>query len=293
MKIKRRSLHRLKVWTLRITVLVVLFGIYFFYTRTEFFTITSYDIQGVDSEIQKTIVTELKELSTKKRFLVLPNNKIFTYNATGIADVIRNNVKDLRTIDIRPSGLHTVKIRVTLLIPILKLDDTTAITEDGLIFNPSKDIHSYPVIIFASSTRETVKLHGLPFSQLVIGGEKVDAVFLENLLSISTKVTSLIFPVATITVEGDDITLISASSTSKVLFRSDADPKKVWSTLVSAIDTNPLKSKLENDKKNLLYLDVRYGNKVFYRFSDMSFQNDKGAAIMDPYATTTTASPGH
>lgn len=293
MKIKRRSLHRLKVWTLRITILVIVFGIYFFYARTELFTITSYDIQGVDNETKQTIVTQLKELSTKKRFKVLPNNKIFTYNATGIVDVIRNNVKDLRTIDIRPSGLHTVKISVTLLVPVLKLDDATAITEDGLIFNPSKDIHSYPVIIFASSTKETIKLHGLPFSQLVIGGEKVDAVFLENLLSISTKVTSLIFPVTAIMVDGDDITLMSASGTSKVMLRSDADPKKAWSTLVSAIDTDPLKSKLENDKKNLLYLDVRYGNKVFYRFSDMSFQNDKGAAIMDPYASSTTTSPGN
>ena len=67
------------------------------------------------------------------------------------------------------------------------------------------------------------------------------------------------------------------------------DQKKVWSTLVSALDTDPLKTKLATDKGKLEYLDVRYGNKVFYRFSDMTFQNKGETGILDDHATPTQA----
>jgi hypothetical protein len=80
--------------------------------------------------------------------------------------------------------------------------------------------------------------------------------------------------------------------TSYVYFLRSANQKKVWSTLVSAIDTDPLKSKLSENRNGLQYLDVRYGNKVFYRFNDMSFQNGKGTVILGSHATTTEAPPG-
>ncbi len=42
----------------------------------------------------------------------------------------------------------------------------------------------------------------------------------------------------------------------------------VWVTFISAIDTEPLKSKLEKNLKNLEYIDLRFSNKVFYKFKD-------------------------
>ncbi len=44
------------------------------------------------------------------------------------------------------------------------------------------------------------------------------------------------------------------------------DPEYVWITLVSAIDAEPLKTDLQKKLKYLDYLDLRFSNKVFYRF---------------------------
>lgn len=289
MRIKKRTLSLFKVWLLRFVVIGVVFGFYYSYTKTSLFTITTYNVEGVDADDLQAIRAALAELANKKHFLVLPNNKIFTYDTNGITAVIRDQVTDLGGIDIRPVGFHTVHITVTLLTPLLRTNDGQAITKDGIVFFTKKDLEKYPVITIASSSKEMLKVNGLPFLHLVRDNKRVDEAYLDAIVSMSTKVSSIIFPVHSIIVESSgDISLTNASGTSQVLFLEDADSKKVWSTLVSAIDTEPLKSKLEKDRNNLLYLDVRYGNKVFYRFNDMPFQNGTGAAIIDPHAITSS-----
>lgn len=42
----------------------------------------------------------------------------------------------------------------------------------------------------------------------------------------------------------------------------------VWITFVSAIDAEPLKTKLKDNLEDLDYIDLRFSNKVFYKFKD-------------------------
>ena len=276
------------VWGMRVAVVVTLLGIFLLYTRTEIFTITSYDIVGVDDETRQLIINDLRDVVRRPVYFVVPGGKIFTYSTEAFTDAVRSRVTDLGTIDMRPVGLHTVRITVTQLTPLFRVSDNEAISSDGIIFLTRKDIHAYPSIVIGSSTKETVKRSGLLFAQVMQNGLPIDKIFLSDLADFCDKVSSIVFPVRSILVEpSGDITLYNASGTSKVMFLKGVSQKKVWSTLVSAIDTDPLKSKLKTEKEKLEYLDVRYGNKVFYRFSDMAFQNTKGAAIMDNHATTT------
>lgn len=48
------------------------------------------------------------------------------------------------------------------------------------------------------------------------------------------------------------------------------DASYVWITFVSAIAGEPLKSSLTNNLKNLNYIDLRFGNKIFYKFTGAS-----------------------
>lgn len=289
MKIKRRTLASLIVWGIRVAVVVTLLGIFLLYTRTEIFTITSYDIVGVDDETRQLIINDLRDVVRQPVYFIVPGNKIFTYSTEAFTRTVHSNVTDLETIDMRPVGLHTVKITVTKLVPLFRVSDTEAISLDGIIFSTKKDIHTYPSIAIASSTKETFKRSGILFTHAIQNEAPIDAIFLSSLAEFTDKVSSIVFPVRSILVEpSGDITLYNASGTSKVMFLKGVSQKKVWSTLVSAIDTDPLKSKLKTEKEKLEYLDVRYGNKVFYRFSDMTFQNNKSTAIMDNHATTTS-----
>ena len=290
MKIKRRTLEQLQLWGIRVGVIGIVIGLLYLYLGTTLFTITAYDVQGVDEESMVLVTSQLKDSSTKKVFGIFPGNKIFTYSNTSIVTAIRTIVPDVANVDLRPVGLHLVRVQITLLTPVARLADGNVISENGIVFTTKKDVGSYPLVIIASSTVQQVKIDGLMFNQLAVDGEAVDPLFIHNVLDLSTKVSSVIFHVTNILVESTgDITFSDEKGASKLLFLKDMDSKKVWSTIVSAIDTDPLKSKLANDKDNLEYLDARYGNKVFYRFSDMPFQNGKDTGIIGIHATSTTS----
>ena len=290
MKIKRRTVASIKTLTIRTSLLIIFFGAIYIYLQSDVFTIKSYEIQGVNEVVRIRIDQQLHDAAHKKTFGVLPNNKIFTYSNTNIITIVRTNVYDVATIDMRPVGLHTVRISITLLTPLFRLEGKEAITESGIIFTTDKDLSMYPHVTVASSTKQTIKIQGLPFTVLTVDGKNLDAPFLNSLSLLSSKVTSLVFPVTDILIEETgDISLFDVHGKSKVIFLEDMDQKKVWSTLVSALDTDPLKTKLATDKGKLEYLDVRYGNKVFYRFSDMTFQNKGETGILDDHAAPTQA----
>jgi len=43
-------------------------------------------------------------------------------------------------------------------------------------------------------------------------------------------------------------------------------PEETWLNFVSAVDSQVLKNLLRTDLKNLEYIDLRFGNKIFYKF---------------------------
>ncbi|MBP9711437.1 MAG: hypothetical protein KBD55_00155 [Candidatus Pacebacteria bacterium] len=52
----------------------------------------------------------------------------------------------------------------------------------------------------------------------------------------------------------------------KILFRSDSDLNKIAENLETALSTEPLANDFRNNFNNLLYIDLRFGNKVYYKF---------------------------
>lgn len=293
MKIKRRTLTTAIRWIVRISITSGIIALFYCYFLTNIFTITSYDISGVDEDARAAIITQLHILDKQKAYKVFPLDKIFTYSNSVITNTIRERVPEMATVSMRPVGLHMVKIEVTLLKPLFRASDTQAVNEDGIIFNTKYSIHIYPLITIASSTTEIVKNSGLPFTRMALPHDDEfdksrDKEFLLELSSLATKISSIVFSVDSIQIESTgDITFLNASGTSKVVVLKNSDYKKAWSTLVSAIDTDPLKTKLEVNRGGLEYLDVRYGNKVFYRFNDMAFQNGTVTGILDHHATST------
>jgi hypothetical protein len=56
----------------------------------------------------------------------------------------------------------------------------------------------------------------------------------------------------------------------RIIFKIDDDYLKIAQNLEAAISTSPLESDLKTKLSSLLYLDLRFGNKVIYKFSAQS-----------------------
>jgi hypothetical protein len=279
-------------WAIKLTIVGGVTLFFYAYFGTGFFSITTYTITGVDEETRITIEKQLHDQDTKKLYKIFPADKIFTYSGGNISKTVRTAVPELASITTRPVGLHTVKVEITLLKPLFRVSDTQALTDNGIIFTTKYDIHTFPRIVIASSTTKTIKNNGLVFTKMQIPDVENEKEFLIALSQMVSKISSVIFTVETVSVEeAGDVLCIDERGMSKVIFLKDSDYKKTWSTLVSSIDTDPLKTKLDTDKAQLEYLDARYGNKVFYRFSDMAFQNGSVNGILGNHATTTQEVP--
>ena len=52
----------------------------------------------------------------------------------------------------------------------------------------------------------------------------------------------------------------------KIIFKQNADFQNIAENLEAALNTEPLKSKFKNKYSSLLYIDLRFGNKVYDKF---------------------------
>jgi hypothetical protein len=65
-----------------------------------------------------------------------------------------------------------------------------------------------------------------------------------------------------------NISLSSGPGTGpKIIFKIDSDYEKIAESLQAAITTEPLQTELTNKFSSLLYIDLRFGNNIYYKFS--------------------------
>lgn len=287
MKIKRKTLEGFKKWFFISSIIFCIVSIWYVYYKTTIFTIQKYAVTGIAEEYIPRIENALTLATSTYTYGLIPNNKVLSYSNAAIIQTITELLPEAASISIRPSGLHTLKITITEYQPLFRIDETTGLTKEGVFFRTTKDIKILPLVTFASSTKITHTEGGI----VVRSFQNIDSTFLLSLRDFEKNVTSAIFPVYVISIDNEEgIALIDKRGVSRVLIPQDGDTKKLWSTLLSAIDTDPLKKKLLENISSLEYLDVRYGNKVFYKFSNTSFQNSKDTGILEGYEHATSTS---
>ena len=70
--------------------------------------------------------------------------------------------------------------------------------------------------------------------------------------------------------DGDINMFLSSSSASQmgpeIMFKADSDFEKVAENLQTVLTTEPLQTDFKNKYSSLLYIDLRFGNKVYYKF---------------------------
>lgn len=249
-------------------ILIALLGISIFlwlYLGTSLFRIYEYTLSGVDPDRASRLEETFRSFEHEPVLGFLPGNTTITFHRKAMARVIREQLPNVENAVVVVSGIHTISVEVSSHKAVFKKSDIEGITKDGYVYTEINDIRALPTLLVASSSY-------------------LESTLLSTLLAIYPKVDTAIFPVKTIYVdENRDIHIKGGDSMSEVIVDGNADVDKTWSTMVSAIDTEPLKSMLRNQKESLQYLDTRFGNKVFYKFTN----GDTSSIIDEQYATTT------
>lgn len=263
---KRRTLVLWKRLLLRLFIALAILSFLWVYFFTGTFTIKDYRIVGAPEGYAENLKTEIAYASEHKLFFVLPSNRVISYHDDEIRSAIMDLLPNTRTISIRPSRLHELTIKLTQHHPVFSISDTHAISSEGTIYKEIVPLDDFVKLEIASTT-------------------KVSKRDLQNLSEFSRRIGTVLFPVTTISIdEYDDVRFFGANKRNSVIMTSQATIDTTWSNILSAIDTEPLKSKLEKDLPDLAYIDTRFGNKIFYKFT-----NGDMPAIIAPHEGTATS----
>lgn len=264
---RRKTYVLLKRRLLQALVVGLILGAGYVYFRTGAFTLKDYVITGAPDEYVDQLQAGLHELSEQKLLWILPGNRSLSYHDDDIRTLITDTLPNTKSISIHPTGLHTLSIKLTSYQPVFSISERQAIASDATIYTEINSMSNLPRMTVASTTVVTSRTLS-KISQ-----------FIQN-------INAVMFEVKYVNIdEYDDVRLYNDTHVSNIITSTNADMDKTWSNVLSAIDTEPLKSKLADKNEHLLYLDTRFGNKVFYKFT-----NGSEAAIIPPHASSTAIS---
>lgn len=291
MRIKRKTYL---LWKRRLSILFIIlcvFGVGYVFFRTHFFTVQTYEFVGVPEERIPSLQKKIATLAATPRFHIIPTNRIVTYRSKEVKEVLKEEISDLASVSIRVHGLHTLRISVTRYVPQFRLESGEAVTESGYIYTPRESVDTLPVLSIASSTTVIQMVNGIPTKVLQTTHGEIVATLLKIVTAVTPRIQDVLFPVDRIVItEDQDIFFEHGIPAQQVRILHDTAVDKVWSTIISAIDTEPLKSLLMTKKDRLEYIDARYGNKVFYRFTNTALPTiiNASTTYVDTTPATTT-----
>jgi hypothetical protein len=258
------------------------------YTRTSVLTITNYDIVGLSEEKQAEVAVALKVIDQKPFLRFIPANKLFTYRKQESRQRIVELFPETKEVLFQAVLPNILRVTVLTHVPLFRIDETKVLSSEGVLYqNLSEEL---PTVLFASSTVTQKEVEGIQTSYLVIDATPVESLSyaLDNLTFLIPKINAVLFPVVSIVIDTTgDVTFFSANN-QQVKTPLQTDSRRVWSNIVSAIDTEPLKGLLEKKKDSFEYIDGRFGNKMFYKFTTTPIPTIITATTTEVYDTSTT-----
>ena len=281
LKKKRKTVLRNKIIFFFSLFVIILIGLCFL-SRWHRINIDNIKISGnrvvdtadIERVAEDNISAYYMWLFPKTNFLIFPKEKI-------ISD-LSSNFKRLKSVLIDVDEVKTMNIVVTEyegkylwcgnepVIVEVDTDQKCYFTDsDGYIFDEAPYFSGDSYFRFYGKTDEVKEI---PTGSYFRKNDFIKiSSFVENLKKINLKPAGLY-----IQDNGDIDVYLSSDITPpggpKIMVNIDSDFEKVIENLQSAITTDPLMSDFKNKYSSLNYIDLRFGNKVYYKFGQQIIQ---------------------
>ncbi len=266
LKKKRRRIFLDKILLLMLGFFVVCAGLSYV-SRINRLNINKIEVTGNKVLDAETIKKAVQEKITGNYLWILPRTNVLLYPENKVKSELLNNFKRIKDITL------SIKDRNTLEVSISEreakyiwcgkqadLEDEQQcyfMDENSFIFDEAPYFSGEVYFKFYGSASVGSYFSQQNFEQLIS--------FKKALENFGLKPAGL-----TILNNGDIKMLLSPGSSSstqpEIIFKKDANLEKVAENLEAALTTEPLQSKFKNKYASLLYIDLRYGNKVYYKF---------------------------
>jgi len=265
LKKKKHKILFKKIFFLVFLFILILIGLSFF-SKWQKLNINNIQISGNKVIETKMIEDVVKEKITGNYLWIFPKTNFLFYPKIEIKTELANKFKRLKNISLNVQNLQTLNVsldeRTALytycgLAPA-ELDDKNQkcyfMDDSGFIFDEAPYFSGEVYLKFYG---ETGPYFFEPnFAKLIL--------FKETLEKIGIK------PVVFFVEDTGDIKIFLTSTTAQlgpfINLKADADFNQLIENLQSILTTEPLQTEFKTKYASLLYIDLRFGNKVYYKF---------------------------
>ncbi len=256
-------------------VLTVVIGGLSYVSRLERFRITEIKVVGNEALSADKITEAVNQRILANYFFLFPKNNFLIYPKREIRKDLLVDFMRIREAKVYREGRNTlvveVKERKANYLACALRDESEV---------PSENTHCYFIDDKAYVFSEAPQFSGsvyFKFFRILREGEQFlgENFFSEEefnrLIQFKDSVAKINLLPTSLFIGADghnDLFVQSGKSDvpAKIIFNSGADYLKLFDNLSSALVTEPFLSAFKNKAKDLLYIDLRYENKVYYKF---------------------------
>lgn len=270
---KRKRAFRIKFSIFFMAGVLVLVGLSFA-TRINKLNIDKVMVEGnkvvetedLEQEIKNDLSGRYFWLFPRTNFLIYPKNKIRNDLANKFKRVkkVSFNVENFKTLHVSIEEYEGKYLWCGIVIPVLNNNVEQKcyfMDSGGYIFDEAPYFSGQVYFkFFGGINLQKEDPSGNYFAPEYFG--KI-ITLKDNMEKMNLKPTSFWFE----SQDEVDISLAGEPSMSpRVIFKIDSDYQKLTENLQAAISTEPLQTELKDKFYSLQYIDLRFGNKVYYRF---------------------------
>lgn len=262
----RRKKFFIKILWGLLVFLLLLIGLAFL-SRIDDLEIQTISIDGNDMVSSEEVETEINKTLSRNRFLFFSGRNKLIYSKASIENEVKKNIPRILSVDVKRDGsVLNVSVgereRAYLWCGEKLSSDTECyfLDKSGFIFDIAPQFSPGIYFTFYSS------IEGEPIGQYILNFDIIKDIdiFVEAISRIGLPINSLAYMG-----EGQYefyTTFGSITNPAKILFTKDQTLDEVFNKIASIIDQDPFKSDFEASDGRLEYIDVRFKNRVFYRF---------------------------
>lgn len=239
------SKHKLWYKILSIILLIGVLVFLYWFTYGSLWKINNIEIVDARHTDVEALKTDIYNITEKKKFLIIPNNHILFLSKKRVTDHILENYPSVESVEIKKTKDRDIIISIKDRMPMgVWCDDNCFFFDDlGILFKKSFDYTGAVFTRWGTTASSTLKF----YDKVLCLDSCIDKTFVNFLSQNKIKEVSM---------EGDDFKMfteygfyIKALNNASTTMRNIALFKKEYA----------------GDLKALQYVDVRFGDKIFYK----------------------------
>jgi len=274
-EIKKKKRKVFWLWFFGIIFILSLLSVgLVFLARWEKINIRTVEVVGVEKEDTKLIQNLAWEKISKNYFFFLPKTNIFLLPKKEIEEELALNHREFKDLEMKVKENFTFEISLTERKPeylwcgeefslTTPIDQCFFMDDTGFIFSEAPYFSGDVYFKFFGKVAQRENPLGVFFLPETF--EKVN-LFRETLEKINLK------PVSFSSLPDGEMEFYLASFSStlelppRIIFKTETDFLKLAENLQTALETEPLLTEFKNKYAFLEYLDLRFDNRVYYKF---------------------------